>query len=76
MEGDPVLAIGGEVPLDDRFKHTHQSLDGVAVMRPVTKFAQSALTIHALPEMVGKAVRAAETGRPGAVFPLDRASCW
>ena len=23
-EGDPVLAIGGEVPLDDRYKHTHQ----------------------------------------------------
>ncbi len=22
-EGDPVLAIGGEVPLDDRIKHTH-----------------------------------------------------
>ena len=24
-EGDPVLAIGGEVSLDDRYKHTHQS---------------------------------------------------
>lgn len=67
-EGDPVLAIGGEVPLDDRFKHTHQSLDGVDVMHPVTKFAQSALTIHALPEIFGKAVRAAESGRPGAAF--------
>jgi hypothetical protein len=22
-----VLAIGGEVPLDDRFKHTHQALN-------------------------------------------------
>lgn len=67
-EGDPVLAIGGEVPLDDRFKHTHQSLDGVNVMRPVTKFAQSALTIHSLPELFGNAVRAAESGRPGAAF--------
>ena len=67
-EGDPVLAIGGEVPLDDRFKHTHQALDGVDVMRPVTKYAQSALTVHSLPEVFGNAVRAAESGRPGAVF--------
>ena len=67
-EGDPVLAIGGEVSLDDRFKHTHQGLDGVSVMRPVTKFAQSALTIHGLPEVFGNAVRAAESGRPGAAF--------
>lgn len=67
-EGDPVLAIGGEVPLDDRAKHTHQALDGVDVMRPVTKFAQSALTVHSLPEVFGNAVRAAESGRPGAVF--------
>lgn len=63
-EGDPVLAIGGEVPLDDRFKHTHQSPDGVDVMRPVTKYAQSALNIHCLPEVFANAVRAAESGRP------------
>jgi len=25
-EGDPVLAIGGVVPLDDRIKHTHRPL--------------------------------------------------
>ena len=67
-EGDPVLAIGGEVPLDDRLKHTHQTLDGVDVMRPVTKYAQSALTINSLPEVFGNAVRAAESGRPGASF--------
>ena len=87
-EGDPVLAIGGEVPLDDRLKHTHQALDGVEVMRPVTKFAQSALTSHALPEVFGNAVRAAEGGRPGAAFlglpkdvglaecPVDLAAPW
>ena len=67
-EGDPVLAIGGEVPIDDRFKHTHQALDGVDVMRPVSKYAQSALSIHSLPEVFGNAVRAAESGRPGAAF--------
>ena len=37
-------------------------------MRPVTKFAGSALTIHSLPEVFGNSVRAAESGRPGAAF--------
>ena len=67
-EGDPVLAIGGEVPLDDRYKHTHQSLDAVALMRPVTRFSQSALNAHDLPEVLGNAIRAAEKGRLGAAF--------
>ena len=67
-EGDPVLAIGGEVPLDDRYKHTHQSLDAVALMRPVTRFSQSALSAHDLPEVLGNAIRAAEKGRLGAAF--------
>ena len=67
-EGDPVLAIGAEVPLDNRFKHTHQALDGVDVIPPATKCAESELTIHSLPEIFGNAVRAAESGRPGAAF--------
>jgi len=67
-EGDPVLAIGGEVETGDRLKHTHQALNGVEVMRPITKFAAEALTAHMLPEVFGNAVRAAESGRPGAVF--------
>jgi acetolactate synthase-1/2/3 large subunit len=87
-EGDPVLAIGGEVPIDDRLKHTQQSVDGVSVLRSVTKYAAEALTIHALPEVFGNAVRAAVSGRPGAafiglptdvalaVFPGEPASAW
>ena len=67
-EGDPVLAIGGEVSLDDRYKHTHQSLDAIALMQPVTRFAQSALNAHDLPEVLGNAIRAAEKGRQGAAF--------
>jgi len=34
-EGDPVVAIGGAVPLDDRLKQIHQSMDTVSL------FAQS-----------------------------------
>ena len=38
-EGDPVLAIGGEVPADERLKKTHQSLDSTSLMRAATKFS-------------------------------------
>ena len=67
-EGDPVLAIGGEVPLEERVKSTHQSLDAIALLRPVTKYASEIATSSQLGELLGEAVRAAESGRPGAAF--------
>src|SRR5277367_6539762 len=38
-EGDPMVAIGGVVPLPDTLKQTHQSMDSVAIMKPVTKLS-------------------------------------
>jgi len=67
-EGDPVLAIGGEVMVKDRLKHTHQALNGIDLMRPVTKYAAEPLDVAMIPEVFGNAVRADESGRPGAVF--------
>ena len=67
-EGDPVVALGGAVPLSDRLKLAHQSLDAVSLFRPVTKFAAEITTGHGIPEVVASAFRAAEGGRPGASF--------
>lgn len=67
-EGDPVVALGGAVPLSDRLKLAHQSLDTVSLLRPVTKFAAEITTAHGIPECVVSAFRAAEGGRPGATF--------
>jgi len=67
-EGSPVLAIGGEVPLEDRLKQTHQSFDGVSVLRPVTKYAAEVVAPTELGDIFGNAVRAAQSGRPGAAF--------
>ncbi len=67
-EGDPVVAIGGEAPLEDRSKSTHQSMDSVSMMRPVTKYAAEITTPQQLGELLGEAIRAAELGRPGASF--------
>ena len=68
FEGDPVVALGGAVPLVDRLKLAHQSLDTVSLFRPVTKFAAEITAGHGLPEVVAAAFRAAECGRPGRGF--------
>ncbi|MCC2625956.1 MAG: alpha-acetolactate synthase [Burkholderiales bacterium] len=67
-EGDPVLAIGGEVPVSERLKKTHQSLDSVTLMKAVTKYSAEVVTADQLAEIMGNAIRVAESGRPGASF--------
>lgn len=67
-EGDPVLAIGGEVPVDERLKKTHQSLDTTDLMKSVTKLSVEMVTPDQVGELMGNAIRVAESGRPGAVF--------
>ena len=67
-EGDPVLAIGGEVPVDERLKKTHQSLDATSLMKAATKLSEEIVTEDQVGEVFGNAIRVAESGRPGAVF--------
>ena len=67
-EGDAVLAIGGEVPVNERLKKTHQSLDAISLMIPATKYSAEVTTPDQLCEILGNAIRAAESGRPGAAF--------
>jgi formate hydrogenlyase transcriptional activator len=38
-EDDPIVALGGAVPLADRLKKIHQSMDSVSLMRAVTKYS-------------------------------------
>lgn len=73
-EGDPMVAIGGVVSLPDALKQTHQSMDSVAVMKPVTKFSVAINSPAAAGEAVANAFRAAMAPRAGAsfiAFPRD-----
>jgi acetolactate synthase I/II/III large subunit len=67
-EGDPVVGIGGAVPVADRLKRLHQSMDTVSLFRPVTKFSAEIDSASSVSEVVANAFRAAESGRPGAAF--------
>jgi len=67
-EGDPMVAIGGVVSLPDSLKQTHQSMDSVAIMKPVTKFSVAINAPDAAGEVVVNAFRAAMAPRAGASF--------
>jgi acetolactate synthase-1/2/3 large subunit len=73
-EGAPVIGFGGSAPLADRLKKAHQSLDTASLFAPVTKLSVEVDAPGAIGEVVANAFRAAESGRPGAVFvglPMD-----
>jgi acetolactate synthase-1/2/3 large subunit len=67
-EGDPIVAIGGAVPIANRLKQIHQSMDTVNLFRPITKFSAEIDSPQVVAEVVAGAFRAAESGRPGAAF--------
>ena len=64
----PLVAISAQVGLDRIYKESHQSVDLVSMFAPVTKWASMVLSPPAIPEMVRKAFKLAQTERPGAVY--------
>ncbi|GAA4613344.1 acetolactate synthase large subunit [Actinoallomurus liliacearum] len=64
----PVVAISAQVGLDRIYKESHQIIDLVSLFRPITKWSDMAPRPEALPEMVRKAFKVAQTERPGAVY--------
>src|SRR5438445_6458460 len=64
----PLVALSAQVGLDRIYKESHQSVDLVSMFKPVTKWAETVLTPEAVPEMVRKAFKLAQTARPGAVY--------
>jgi acetolactate synthase-1/2/3 large subunit len=67
-EGDPMVAIGGSVGLLEALKQTHQALDSVAMMKPVTKYSVAINAAETTGEVVANAFRAAMSPRAGAAF--------
>lgn len=73
-EGDPVIAIAGNVPRDMHFKESHQSADNVGLLRAATKHAVEVNAADCVPEQISNAFRKALMPRRGACllsFPQD-----
>ena len=64
----PVVALSAQVGRNRSFKESHQSVDLVSMFAPVTKWSELVATPEAVPEMIRKAFKLAQTERPGAVY--------
>ena len=68
LDSHPLVAITAQAGLDRIFKESHQFVDIVALFRPITKWGDMVTLRGAVPEMVRKAFKQAQTERPGATF--------
>jgi acetolactate synthase I/II/III large subunit len=64
----PLVAISAQVGLNRQYKETHQFVDLVSMFKPVTKWAAEMKVPSAVPEMVRKTFKVAQTERPGSCY--------
>ncbi|MGO3110355.1 acetolactate synthase AlsS [Latilactobacillus curvatus] len=67
-EGDPVLAIAGQVKRADLLRLTHQSMRNAALFAPITKFSAEVQEPENLSEVIANAYQEAESAKQGATF--------
>ena len=65
MDRAPVVAIIGQGSTKRLHKESHQNMDSVAMMRPISKWAHSIVSPDNITEVVRKAFKVAETEKPG-----------
>jgi len=64
----PLVAVSAQVGQDREYKESHQYVDLVSMFAPITRWADGVPTSRAIPELVRKAFKLAETERPAAVY--------
>jgi len=67
MDHAPMLVLTGQGATTRQHKESHQVMDVVQMMRPVTKWSHAIICPDNIPELVRKAVRVARSEKPGAV---------
>jgi acetolactate synthase-1/2/3 large subunit len=67
-DASPLVAIGGASPRVSCGLEAFQEIDQLAVMKPVTKWAERVYDAYRIPEIVATAFRQTMTGRPGPVY--------
>ena len=67
-ESSPLVAISAQVGLNRIYKETHQTVDLLAMFKPVTKWAEMVLTPTSIPELVRQAFDSAQSERPGSTY--------
>ncbi len=67
QDSSPVIALLGQVPTSRRGREAFQEVDLVDVFRPLVKWSVEPTRADRLAEIVNRAVRVAQQGRPGPV---------
>ncbi len=67
-EGDPIIAIGGNVSRGMKLKASHQNTDNIKLMEAVTKARMEVAVVESIPEIIDNAFRIAARPYAGAVF--------
>lgn len=65
MDRAPMIVITGQADTERLHKESHQNMDVLAMFRPITKWNISIIAPASLNEIVRKAVKIAETEKPG-----------
>jgi acetolactate synthase I/II/III large subunit len=65
LDRSPLVALTGQGDLDRMHKESHQYIDVMALMKPVTKWNARLNSSHIIPEVVRKAFKVAQAQKPG-----------
>ncbi len=65
MDRAPVVAIIGQASTKRLHKESHQNMDAIGMVRPISKWAQTIYSAGNIAEVVRKAFKVAETEKPG-----------
>ena len=68
IDGVPVVAFGGSSPINEYGNGAFQEIDQVAIMKPVTKWANRIHETRRIPELIDLAFRQSISGKPGPVY--------
>jgi len=65
LDHAPLVALTGQGDLERMHKESHQYIDVVNLMKPITKWNARLNAAHIIPEVVRKAFKVAEAQKPG-----------
>ena len=74
MDRSPVVAIIGQGSTNRLHKESHQIMDSISMVHPISKWAQTILSSKNITEVIRKAFKVSETEKPGVTvieFPED-----
>src|SRR3954452_17842553 len=65
LDRSPLFALTGQGDLERMHKESHQYIDIVSMMKPITKWNARLNSSHIIPEVVRKAFKVAQAQKPG-----------